>query len=231
MGSVSAAAKRLAKVTPDKTAFFVCDIQERFRTVIHAYPAVISTTEKMLKAAKLLNVPVIATEQNPKFSPPKPNPHVPPTALVALGATVPLPLMDLPCPALRPEWVPLAKTKFSMIVPQVEQQLKEWDTKHVVLMGIESHVCVLQTTLDLLERDIDVHVLADGISSANADEVGLAIKRMRDAGAHITTSESILFQILDDAAHPAFKPIAGLIKESKDATKSALETLIAGKAL
>ncbi|GJN92045.1 hypothetical protein Rhopal_005073-T1 [Rhodotorula paludigena] len=208
MGSVSAAAKRLAKVTPDKTAFFVCDIQERFRTVIHAYPAVISTAEKMLKAAKLLNVPVIATEQNPK----------------SLGATVPLPLMDLPCPALRPEWVPLAKTKFSMIVPQVEQQLREWDTKHVVLMGIE-------TTLDLLARDIDVHVLADGISSANADEVGLAIKRMRDAGAHITTSESILFQILDDAAHPAFKPIAGLIKESKDATKSALETLIAGKAL
>lgn len=54
----------------------------------------------------------------------------------------------------------------------------------------------LQTTLDLLEREYDVHVLADGISSCNGDEVGLAIKRMRDAGAHITTSESILFQIM-----------------------------------
>ena len=69
-------------------------------------------------------------------SPPKPNPHVPPTALVALGATVPLPLLDLPS-HLRPDWVPLAKTKFSMLVPKVEAQLDEWGTKSVVLFGIE----------------------------------------------------------------------------------------------
>ncbi|PRQ77208.1 Isochorismatase-like protein [Rhodotorula toruloides] len=216
------------KIVPNKTAFFVCDIQERFRLVIHAYPAVIATAEKMLKAAKLMDVPVIATEQNPKAAPPRPNPHAPKTALVALGATVPLPLLDLPS-HLRPSWVPLAKTKFSMIVPQVEQQLKEWETKSVVLMGIESHVCVLQTALDLLERDIDVHVLADGISSCNGDEVGIAIKRMRDAGAQITTSESILFQIMQDAAHPGFKAMAGLVKEHKEMTKDALEKLIAGR--
>ncbi|GAA5891917.1 hypothetical protein JCM8208_002935 [Rhodotorula glutinis] len=221
-------ARRVTKVVPGKTAFFLCDIQERFRLVIHAYPSVIQTAEKMLKAAKLLDVPVIATEQNPKFSPPKPNPHVPPTALVALGATVPLPLLDLPS-HLRPDWVPLAKTKFSMVVPKIEKQLEEWGTKSVVLFGIESHVCVLQTTLDLLERGIDVHVLADGVSSCNQDEVGIALKRMRDAGALVTTSESILFQLIDDAAHPAFRSLAGLVKESKDDTKSALEHLIAGK--
>merc|ERR1712093_416099 len=204
--------RRVAKVVPGKTAFFLCDIQERFRLVIHAYPSVIQTAEKMLKAAKLLDVPVIATEQNPK----------------SLGQTAPLPLLDLPS-HLRPDWVPLAKTKFSMMVPQVEQQLDEWGTKSVVLFGIESHVCVLQTTLDLLERGIDVHVLADGVSSCNQDEVGIALKRMRDAGALVTTSESILFQLIDDAAHPAFRSLAGLVKESKDTTKSALEHLIAGK--
>merc|ERR1712093_320794 len=204
--------RRVAKVVPGKTAFFLCDIQERFCLVIHAYPSVIQTAEKMLKAAKLLDVPVIATEQNPK----------------SLGQTVPLPLLDLPS-HLRPDWVPLAKTKFSMMVPQVEQQLDEWGTKSVVLFGIESHVCVLQTTLDLLERGIDVHVLADGVSSCNQDEVGIALKRMRDAGALVTTSESILFQLIDDAAHPAFRSLAGLVKESKDTTKSALEHLIAGK--
>ncbi|BGP44339.1 hypothetical protein JCM10450v2_000150 [Rhodotorula kratochvilovae] len=226
---MASSVRRVAKIVPNKTAFFCCDIQERFRLVIHAYPSVILTAEKMLKAAKLLNVPVIATEQNPKFSPPAPNPDAPPTALVALGATVPLPLLDLPSPALRPEWVPLAKTKFSMMVPQVEKQLEEWGTKSVVIFGIESHVCVLQTALDLLERDIDVHVLADGVSSCNGDEVGIALKRMRDAGAVVTTSESILFQILDDAAHPAFKSLTGLIKESKESTQSALQHLIAGR--
>ncbi|GAA6047550.1 hypothetical protein JCM3770_005803 [Rhodotorula araucariae] len=226
---MASSVRRVTKIVPNKTAFFCCDIQERFRLVIHAYPSVILTADKMLKAAKLLNVPVIATEQNPKFSPPAPNPHAPKTALVALGQTVPLPLLDLPSPALRPEWVPLAKTKFSMIVPQVEKQLEEWGTKSVVLFGIESHVCVLQTALDLLERDIDVHVLADGVSSCNGDEVGIALKRMRDAGAVVTTSESVLFQILDDAAHPAFKSLTGLIKESKESTKDALNHLIAGR--
>ncbi|GAA5899030.1 hypothetical protein JCM6882_004596 [Rhodosporidiobolus microsporus] len=221
-------ARRLAKISPHKTAFFVCDIQERFRLAIHAFPSVIHTAEKMLKAAKILDVPVIATEQNPKFSPPPPNPHAHPHALVALGGTVPLPLMELG-EHLRPPWVPLAKTKFSMVVPEVEKQLEDWGTKSVVLMGIESHVCVLQTTLDLLERDIDVHVLADGISSCNGDEVGIAIKRMRDAGAQITTSESILFQIMQDASDPRFKALAGLVKEYKPLTKDALDHLIAGR--
>lgn len=57
--------------------------------------------------------------------------------MVDIGETVPLPLHELPSPSLRPSWVPLVKTKFSMVVPQVEQQLKEWDTKSVVLCGIE----------------------------------------------------------------------------------------------
>jgi hypothetical protein len=134
----------------------------------------------MVKAANLLQIPVVVTEQNPK----------------ALGATVPLPLANLP-PALHPSWSPLPKTRFSMVLPEVEASLKEWGTKSVVLFGIEvhlpfvemqimmvsadpasveqSHVCVLQTALDLLERDIDVHILADGVSSCNHEEVAVAL--------------------------------------------------------
>lgn len=188
----------VVKLVPSRTAFFVCDIQvrlcsparatradprdrprqERFRTAIHAYPSVIATAEKMVKGAKLLSVPVVVTEQNPK----------------ALGATVPLPLADLPA-GLHPEYSPLAKTKFSMVLPEVEKSLREWKTESVVLFGIEaspscsrrrteleltltstqSHVCVLQTALDLLERNIAVHILADGVSSCNHDEVEVAL--------------------------------------------------------
>ncbi|GAA5975107.1 hypothetical protein JCM11641_000037 [Rhodosporidiobolus odoratus] len=232
--AIAARTRRIAKIIPRHTAFFCCDIQERFRLVVHGYPSVIHTAEKMLKAAKILDIPVIATEQYPKFLPPPENDgsEGPQTALVPLAETSPLPpLLDLEVPTLRPHWVPLAKTAFSMIVPEIDQQIKEWDTRSVVLFGIESHVCVLQTAFDLLERDIDVHVLADGISSVNGDEVGLAIKRMRDAGAHITTSESVLFQILQDANDPRFRALAGLVTEYKKDTKQALEFLIAGRAL
>ncbi|GAA6022174.1 hypothetical protein JCM11491_005116 [Sporobolomyces phaffii] len=152
-------ARRVARLVPSKTAFLCCDIQERFRARIHAYGSVVATADKMIRAAKILQVPVIVTEQRPQ----------------ALGSTVPLPLVDLPRD-LHPEWSPLAKTQFSMMVPRVERQLEEWGTRSIVLFGIESHVCVLQTALDCLDRGIDVHVLADGVSSCNRDEVGIALE-------------------------------------------------------
>ncbi|GAA5832520.1 hypothetical protein JCM5353_007932 [Sporobolomyces roseus] len=151
-----------------------------------------------------------------------------PTALIALGSTVPLPFSILP-PHLHPDWSPLEKTLFSMMVPQVEDQLEKWKTESVVLFGIESHVCVLQTALDCLDKGIDVHVLADGVSSCNGDEVGIALKRMRDAGAMVTTSESALFQLIHDSKHPAFRSLVGLVKETKEPTKEALKDLIAGR--
>ncbi|ORY90167.1 Isochorismatase hydrolase [Leucosporidium creatinivorum] len=206
------ASRSVVKIIPGNTAFFVCDIQERFRTAIHGFPAVVATAEKMVKGAALLNVPVVITEQNPK----------------ALGATVPLALSSLG-PSLHPTWSPLAKTKFSMVLPEVEQSLKEWGTKSVVLFGIESHVCVLQTALDLLERNIDVHILADGVSSCNHAEVAVALARAKEAGAQVTTSESVLFQLMVDASHPAFRQVSGLIKESKASTSDALDRLVVGK--
>lgn len=129
----------------------------------------------------------------------------------------------LPSPAI-------AKTRFSMFLPDTTPQWLEQandgrGVSSVVIFGIESHVCVLQTTLDLLARGIDVHVLADGVSSCNAGERGIALDRMRQAGAQVTTSESTLFQLLDDASHPHFKAISSLIKEEKSSTSDAVKLL------
>ena len=109
------------------------------------------------------------------------------------------------------------KTRFSMIIPPVEAILKERRFRSILIVGIEvrsvrgvhsrgvprliddhpqSHVCVMQTVLDLLSKSYDVHVVADGVSSANKEEVAIALAEMRQAGARITTSEACSFQLM-----------------------------------
>lgn len=101
-----------------------------------------------------------------------------------------------------------------MVLPEVEEKLKENDTKTVVLCGIETQVCVQQTTLDLLEKGYEVHVVADACSSRTMVDRMYAIERLRDCGAFITTSESIILQMVKDAAHPNFKEIQKVIATS-----------------
>lgn len=90
-------------------------------------------------------------------------------------------------------------------------------------MGIETHICVTQTALDLLELGHRVYILVDGVSSINPEERVVALARLRDAGAIVTTSESILFEIMGDAKRAEFKAVSGLVKETKEQTKNALE--------
>ncbi|GBE79220.1 hypothetical protein SCP_0204170 [Sparassis crispa] len=202
----------VVKLVPGRTVFFVCDIQTRFRTAIHGYDHVIGTAAKMLKFAKILDVPVVITEQNPK----------------ALGSTVP----ELDVAPLGPLYLgTVPKTLFSMVTPEVKTLLRERKFQSVVLFGIEAHVCVLQSTLDLREAGYDVHVLADGVSSCNPEEVPYALARMRQAGAQITTSESIAFQLQHDAARPNFKQFSNAIKEEKDTTTTILEALLRPRSL
>jgi len=118
-----------------------------------------------------------------------------------------------------------------MLTPEVKAVLAsrpEIDT--IILFGIEAHVCILQTALSLLDppsaRPYTVYIPADGISSCNKTEVPIAIARLREAGAIITTSESIAFQLVQDSARPEFKAFSTLIKSSKDVTKAAGDVLL-----
>ncbi|KAA1466021.1 Isochorismatase hydrolase [Dentipellis sp. KUC8613] len=204
---MASAVAKVTKVLPGRSVFFVCDIQTRFRNAIFGFPEMVATASKMLKCAQILQVPVIFTEQNPK----------------ALGPTVP----ELPAEPLGPLHLgTVEKTLFSMATPEVISILKERDLKSVILFGIESHVCVLQSTLDLLELGYDVHIVADGVASCNKEEVPIALARMRQAGAQITTSESVLFQLQRDSSTPGFKAFSKAIKEEKDATQQSISTLL-----
>ncbi|KZT60237.1 Isochorismatase hydrolase [Calocera cornea HHB12733] len=198
-----------AKIVAARTAFLLCDLQVAFRTAIWNFDDVEATAGKMLRAAKIFDIPVLITEQNPK----------------ALGVTVQsLPLDPLKESALI--FGPWAKKRFSMMIPEVEACLKEKGVQDVVLFGIESHICVLQTALDLLRSSYSVHVLADGISSCNSGERQLAISTMRQAGATVTSSESVLYQLMEDASDPRFKAFVTLIKESKERTQQTAANLL-----
>lgn len=108
---------------------------------------------------------------------------------------------------------------------ETEDFLKRKNVKNVMIVGIESHVCVLQTCLDLLAKGYGVWILRDCVSSCNKEEVPIAIERMRLAGATVSTSESALFELMIDSSHSKFREISGLVKEEKARTTASLEGL------
>lgn len=180
----------------------------------------LSTAQKLLKACKVLQIPVYATTQN----------------AARLGST---------CSELS-EYIPLAfdKTAFSMMVPGLRSALLQSNPQpyQIAIVGIETHICVTQTALDLLTEGHRVYIIADGVSSCNEGERNIALERLRAEGAIVTTSEGWLYECMGDASiheyalWPSrcppvltlsirFKAIAGLVKDTKDATKDAVQTL------
>ncbi|KAF9948722.1 Isochorismatase domain-containing protein 1 [Mortierella alpina] len=184
--------RSVGRVQQETTAFFLCDIQEKMKSEIFQYASVVATAKKMIAAHQLLDIPLIVTEQ-------------------AFGSTDSE--LDLTQAKIN-----ASKTKFSMYVPEVVKELK--GIKTVVLFGIEAHVCILHTVMDLLENNYDVFLLVDGVSSTNASEIKHALNHVRSAGGFLTTSESVLFQLVGDVKHDKFKLISDLVKKTREATES-----------
>ncbi|PGG99908.1 hypothetical protein AJ80_09263 [Polytolypa hystricis UAMH7299] len=190
----------------------VCDIQERFRTVIYEFPKLITTSTKLLKATTPLSIPIYITTQS----------------RAKLGNTISelTPYLDASTnPNVRAD---LDKTLFSMITPDLKALLPTEKPLDAIIIGLETHVCVTQTTLDLLSLGHRVYIVADGVSSVNPEERSVALERLRDAGATITTSESLLFEVLGDAGHEGFREVSRLVKETGGETKEALKAFCGG---
>ena len=115
-----------------------------------------------------------------------------------------------------PDIKPIEKTQFSMTTKDIMEfmQKQHPNSKSVVLCGIEAHVCVQGTCLELLDRGFDVHVVADAVSSRSQVDRMFALDRMKRAGAFITTSESVILGLVGDSAHPKFREVQKLIMES-----------------
>ncbi|XP_064634678.1 isochorismatase domain-containing protein 2-like isoform X2 [Lineus longissimus] len=183
------ASRKIGKIFADKSVLFLCDMQDGFRKTIKYFPQILEVSNRMLGAAKALDIPVVVTEQYPK----------------GLGPTAKeLDVTGLPV---------FPKTKFSMLIPEVEDYLKNLNKEvdSVIICGIETQACVQQTALGLLEKGKDVHVIVDACSSRSMPDRMFAYQRMKDAGAFLTTSEGMLLNLCQDAKHPKFKQIQKLI--------------------
>ncbi|OAA48150.1 isochorismatase domain-containing protein 2A [Beauveria brongniartii RCEF 3172] len=190
-----------ARACTENPAIFVCDLQEKFRNAIHEFDKVVTTTEKLLDFAAAASVPVRATTQT----------------TAKLGATVPSVAAHLTT-------APVDKTRFSMLVPEVVAGLAPGS--QIALVGIEAHICITQTALDLRDAGHAVYVIADGVSSCNRQEVVVALDRLRaERGVVVTSSESWMYECLGDAGHPAFKPLITIVKGAGEKTKKVLDSL------
>lgn len=167
----------------EKTALVVVDVQEGFRSYA-SFEAVARACSKLVQGARILDVPGIVSEQYPK----------------GLGHTAPeVSLEDEPR---------IEKTVFS--AARAEGFELAGRTQAIVC-GIETHVCVSQTVHDLLKRGMDVHVPADAVGSRHQLDYERGLERLEQAGAVVSTVESVLFELLERAGTPEFKAVQGLI--------------------
>lgn len=195
MSSGSQVVRHVGKLHADKTCLLLCDMQERFRPLIHHMPTVVQTTRFMTGVAKALSVPIVATQQYTKvFGETIPECFSAPEELLAVA-----PIYD--------------KKNFSMLTDEVQERLNGLSKDSFIIVGIESHICVQQTCLDLLEQGKDVHVIADGVSSQQPYDRKIALKRLQQAGAFVTTAQSAAFMLMQSADHEAFKTLSKLTIE------------------
>ena len=174
-----------------KCCLVVVDVQGKLAQLMYAKEHLFKNIQILIKAAKLLAVPIIWCQQCPD----------------ALGATVPQIAQFLT------DNEPIDKASFSCCgAERFNRKLNSLARRQVLLCGIEAHVCIYQTAVDLLEKDYEVSVIADAVSSRTVENKQIALERMTAEGANISSVEMALFELLRTAKHSQFRQVAKLVK-------------------
>jgi nicotinamidase-related amidase len=177
--------------TAENTVLIIIDIQEKLFRVMHGKEELTGNITKLIKGLKLLDIPVIITEQNP----------------AGLGLTIPEIL------SLLPDMVPVPKFSFSCCKEEVfRHRLESLKRKQVLVTGIETHICVYQTAVELSKSGYEVQVIKDCVSSRTPENRDIALTRLSLEGIMPATTEMILFELLQTARHAKFKEISAIIK-------------------
>ncbi len=179
------------RLRSESTAIVVIDVQDKLLAKMPGASALVRNVGFLVDVAKLLDVPVMATEQYPKGLGPT-------TVEIAVRLTPPVP----------------AKTSFSCCgADTFLEELEMLRRPHVILVGMETHVCVAQTVLDVLAAGLHVHLAVDALASRATIDHDTALRRLERAGAIPTTVEAIAFEWLCDSTHPQFKAVSKLVIE------------------
>lgn len=173
------------RLKPSETGLLVVDVQEKLVAAVKEPAEWVERVEILVKAAKLLEIPVGITEQVP----------------TKLGKTVPAILQAAGKVA------PISKTLFS-----AAEAGRSLGKKKVLVAGCETHVCIRQTVYDLRLKEIQPVLVADAVGSRRDSDRQLALQEMRHDGIVVATTEAVLFELLEGAEHPKFKEIQALIK-------------------
>jgi nicotinamidase-related amidase len=175
------------KLDRRRAALVVIDVQEAFRRAIPAFEEVARGTAALIRGSEAVDIPIVVTEQYPK----------------GLGSTVPEVAEHLPAGV-----EPVQKVCFS--APEADGfDLQGRD--QALVCGIEAHVCVNQTVLDLLDEGVDVHVAIDAVGSRFDENKDVGIEKARRAGAVITSVETALFELVGRAGTDEFKRIQSVV--------------------
>jgi nicotinamidase-related amidase len=168
----------------ENTGIVLIDVQDKLFPYIHNKFKVSDNIRKLLEFAKITEIPIILTEQNPK----------------GLGRTI-KEIKDL-----IPEVEPVEKYTFSCVGDEnFVSVLDRNELKNIIVVGIETHICVTQTVIDLLSGGYIIHVISDAVGSRSEFTHNAGISRMRSAGAVISTLEMVMYEYLKTSKHPKFR--------------------------
>jgi len=178
-------------LTPDGTCLVLIDIQEKLHKLMFNREQVERNCMVLVRMAQALDIPILWCQQVP----------------TALGPTI------QPIWSLLNEQASFDKTTFSCCGDEAfAAALEKVNPKAAILCGIEAHVCVFQTAMDLLDKDIDVHVIVDATSSRSNENKQVGLHRMGNAGVTLSSTEMCLFELLRTSKHEKFRDLAKLIK-------------------
>jgi len=179
------------KLDSQDTVIFIIDLQEKLMKAMKNRESVYQNTRLLLEVAKQYNIPVVSCEQYPK----------------GLGSTVKEVKDYLP-----PNYYYLEKISFSAYTEELQEILQKIGRKTIIVVGSETHICVFQTSRDLVDAGYNVHVVRDAVCSRFKENYENGLDLMKSLGAIITNTETILFDLFQYSNTPEFKAISPLIK-------------------